>query len=95
MKRSTLSLTLAALLLTLAVTAMAQPAAPRARRAAEIDHRAVTLTEAAHLHGLLKAFDPRVTAATVVAWLMVMAAIAPVGSPLDVMESSPLVAATR
>jgi len=35
MKRSTLSLTLATLLLTLAVSAMAQPAAPRARRDAE------------------------------------------------------------
>ncbi len=42
------------------------PRSPLARLAAEIDHRAVTLTEAAHLHGLLKAFDPRVTAATVV-----------------------------
>jgi Spy/CpxP family protein refolding chaperone len=35
MKRSTLSLTLAALLLTLAVSAMAQPDAPRARRGGE------------------------------------------------------------
>ena len=42
------------------------PRVPLARLAADIDRRAVTLTEAAHLHGLLKALDPRVTAATVV-----------------------------
>lgn len=42
------------------------PRAPLARLAAEVDERAVRLTEAAHLHGLLKPLEPRVTAATVV-----------------------------
>lgn len=42
------------------------PRAPLARLAAEIDERAVTLTEAAHVHKLLKPLEPKVTAATVV-----------------------------
>ncbi len=54
MKRSTLSLTLAALLLTMAATAMAQPDAPRARRAAERPwqgkHNPREMTEAFRLY---------------------------------------------
>jgi len=54
MKRSTLSLTLAAFLLMAAATAMAQPAAPRARRAAERPwqgkHNPREMTEAFRLY---------------------------------------------